>query len=133
MQSAEFQAAMKQLLRQSRTGCRIARIAAPAPCGRITDGLNAAGQGLVDAFRTDTRNMTVGAATLTQPLFMGGKIITYNKITKYAERLAESQHATGMQDLILQTDQIYWQIISLVNKKNWQRIFWSWYRNWIRT
>ena len=83
----------------------------------LTDGLNAVGQGLVDAFRTDTRNMTMGAATLTQPLFMGGKIIAYNKITKYAERLAESQHATGMQDLILQTDQIYWQIISLVNKK----------------
>ena len=83
----------------------------------LTAGLNAVGQGLVDAFRTDTRNMTVGAATLTQPLFMGGKIIAYNKITKYAERLAESQHATGMQDLILQTDQIYWQIISLVNKK----------------
>ena len=83
----------------------------------LTAGLNAVGQGLVDAFRTDTRNMTVGAATLPQPLFMGGKIIAYNKITKYAERLAESQHATGMQDLILQTDQIYWQIISLVNKK----------------
>lgn len=83
----------------------------------LTAGLNGVGQGLVDAFRTDTRNMTVGAATLTQPLFMGGKIIAYNKITKYAERLAASQHATGMQDLILQTDQIYWQIISLVNKK----------------
>ena len=83
----------------------------------LTAGLNGVGQGLVDAFRTDTRNMTVGAATLPQPLFMGGKIIAYNKITKYAERLAESQHATGMQDLILQTDQVYWQIISLVNKK----------------
>lgn len=89
----------------------------PGAVAGLTDGLNAVGQGLVDAFRTDTRNMTVGAATLTQPLFMGGKIIAYNKITKYAERLAESQHATGMQDLILQTDQIYWQIISLVNKK----------------
>ena len=89
----------------------------PGAVAGLTAGLNAVGQGLVDAFRTDTRNMTVGAATLTQPLFMGGKIIAYNKITKYAERLAESQHATGMQDLILQTDQIYWQIISLVNKK----------------
>ena len=48
---------------------------------------------------------------------MGGKIIAYNKITKYAERLAESQHATGMEDLILNTDQAYWQVISLVNKK----------------
>lgn len=89
----------------------------PGLTAGLTAGLNGVGQGLVDAFRTDTRNMTVGAATLTQPLFMGGKIIAYNKITKYAERLAESQHATGMQDLILQTDQIYWQIISLVNKK----------------
>mgnify|MGYP000394523908 CR=1 FL=1 len=83
----------------------------------IATPLNGLGQSLVDAFRTDTRNMYAGALTLTQPLYMGGKIRAYNKITKYAERLAESQHATGMQDLILQTDQIYWQIISLVNKK----------------
>ena len=83
----------------------------------LTSGLNGIGQTLVDGLRTDTRNMTLGAATLTQPLFMGGKIIAYNKITKYAERLAESQHATGMQDLILNTDQAYWQVISLANKK----------------
>lgn len=48
---------------------------------------------------------------------MGGKIVAYNKITKYAEQLAQSQHATGMQDVILSTDQAYWQVISLVNKK----------------
>jgi len=55
--------------------------------------------------------------TLTQPIFMGGKIIAYNKITKFAEQLAESQHATELQDVILNTDQAYWQVISLVNKK----------------
>lgn len=55
---------------------------------------------MVDALRTDTRNMYAGAVTLTQPIFMGGKIVAYNKITKYAEQLAESQHATGMQDII---------------------------------
>ena len=33
------------------------------------------------------------------------------------EQLAQSQHATGMQDIILGTDQAYWQVISLVNKK----------------
>lgn len=85
--------------------------------GGITTGLNSIGSGIVDAFHTDTRNLTVGAATLTQPIFMGGKIIAYNKITKYAEQLAESQHATGMQDIILSTDQAYWQVVSLVNKK----------------
>lgn len=83
----------------------------------IGNALNTAGQGLVDALRTDTRNMYAGAITLTQPIYMGGKIVAYNKITKYAEQLAKSQQATGMQDIILSTDQAYWQVISLVNKK----------------
>lgn len=83
----------------------------------IGSALNGVGQGLVDALHTDTRNMYAGAVTLTQPIYMGGKIVAYNKITKYAEQLAESQHATGMQDLILNTDKAYWQVISLVNKK----------------
>lgn len=85
--------------------------------GQLPGALNGVGQGIVDAFRTDTRNLYAGAATLTQPIFMGGKIIAYNKITKYAEQLAASQHATGMQDVVMSTDQAYWQVISLVNKK----------------
>lgn len=86
--------------------------------GTLPDALNQAGQGLADALRTDTRNLFGGMVTLTQPIFMGGKIIAYNKITQYAEQLAQSQHATSMQDVILSTDQAYWQVISLVNKKN---------------
>lgn len=83
----------------------------------ISQALNGVGQSLVDAFRTDTRNIYAGTISLTQPIFMGGKIIAYNKITKYAEQLAQMQHATGMQDIIVSTDQAYWQVISLVNKK----------------
>ena len=71
--------------------------------GQIPDALNGVGGSIVDAFRTDTRNLYAGAATLTQPLFMGGKIIAYNKIT---------------QDVILNTDQAYWQVVSLANKKH---------------
>lgn len=85
--------------------------------GQLPGALNGVGQGIVNAFRTDTRNLYAGAATLTQPIFMGGKILAYNKITKYAEQLAASQHATGMQDVVMSTDQAYWQVISLVNKK----------------
>lgn len=85
--------------------------------GTLPGALNQVGQGMVDALRTDTRNMFGGMVTLTQPIFMGGKIIAYNKITKFAEQLAESQHATELQDVILNTEQAYWQVISLVNKK----------------
>ncbi|MDO4164097.1 MAG: TolC family protein [Bacteroides sp.] len=83
----------------------------------IATPLNSLGSSLVDAFRTDTRNIYAGALTLTQPLYMGGKIRAYNKITKYAEELARQQHNTGVQDVILSTDQAYWQVVSLASKK----------------
>lgn len=117
MQSADFQAAMKQIAASNPGLAAGLQGLLPGMVSGLTTGLNGVGQSFVDALHTDTRNLTVGAVTLTQPLFMGGKIIAYNKITKYAERLAESQHATGMEDLILNTDQAYWQVISLVNKK----------------
>ena len=117
MQSADAQAALQQLAAVNPGLAAGLQGLIPGVTAGLTNGLNSIGQGITDAFHTDTRNLAVGAATLTQPLFMGGKIIAYNKITKYAERLAESQHATGMQDLILNTDQAYWQVISLVNKK----------------
>ncbi|WP_373799111.1 TolC family protein [Bacteroides heparinolyticus] len=79
--------------------------------------LNHVGSSIVEAFRTDTRNMYAGALTLTQPLYMGGKIRAYNKITRYAEELAQQQHNTGMQEVILSTDQAYWQVVSLAHKK----------------
>ena len=85
--------------------------------GSLPAALDQVGNSLVDALRTDTRNVYAGAITLTQPLYMGGKIRAYNKITKYAEELARQQHNGGMQEVIMSTDQAYWQVISLVNKK----------------
>ena len=79
--------------------------------------LNQAGNAIVDAFRTDTRNLYAGSLVLTQPLYMGGKIRAYNKITRYAEELARQQHHSNMQDVILSTDQAYWQVVSLSAKK----------------
>ena len=83
----------------------------------LTSAFNNAGNSLIDALRTDTRNVYAGAVTLTQPLYMGGKIRAYNKITQYAEELARQQHQGGMQEVIMSTDQAYWQVVSLVNKK----------------
>lgn len=83
----------------------------------LVPALNNAGNSIIDAFRTDTRNVYAGALTLTQPIYMGGKIRAYNKITQYAEELARQQHHSGMQEVILSTDQAYWQVISLANKK----------------
>ena len=78
---------------------------------------NALGQQLVSDLRTDTREMYGGIATLTQPLYMGGKIVAYNNITHFAEKIAEYQQTQGVQELILNTDKLYWQVISLKNKE----------------
>jgi len=70
-----------------------------------------------DELTFDARNIYIGAINLTQPVFMGGKIIAYNKIAQLSRELALSQQETNRQEIILNTDEIYWQIILLINKK----------------
>ena len=72
---------------------------------------------LIEGVRTDTRNVYAGAISITQPLYMGGKIRAYNKITKFAEELAYQAHNSQLQDVILDVDQTYWQVVSLANKE----------------
>jgi len=79
--------------------------------------LNGVGQSIVDAFRTDTRNMTLGAIMLTQPLYMGGKIRAYDRITRYAEQVAAEQQRADAQEVVLEVDKAYWQVVSLSNKR----------------
>ena len=83
----------------------------------LAQNLNGVGAGLVDALRTDTRNVTAAALMLTQPLYMGGKIVAYNKITRYAEQIAEAQSNQKVQEMIVQVETAYWQIVSLESKR----------------
>ena len=65
----------------------------------------------------DIQDVWLGNVSLVQPVFMGGKIIAYNQITKYAKELAQSMNDLKLQDVIYKTDEAYWQVVSLVNKK----------------
>lgn len=73
--------------------------------------------GVNDMQHLDVQNIWVGNVSLVQPVFMGGKIVNYNQITKFAKQLAESMNNLQLQDLIYKTDETYWQVISFVNKK----------------
>lgn len=79
--------------------------------------LNPMGQGLVDALRTDTRNMTGAAVMLTQPIYTGGKIKAYNNITRYAEQIAKDKRNLKYQELIVEVDEAYWNIVALTARK----------------
>lgn len=89
----------------------------------MSTALNQLGNELTDALRTDTRNMWAGAVTLMQPLYMGGKIRAYHRITKFSEALARTQHDAQLQGLILNTDDAYWTVVSLSYKKKMAESF----------
>ena len=73
--------------------------------------------GVNDMQHLDVTNVWVGNVSLVQPVFMGGKIINYNQITKYAKDLAISMNNLQLHELLYKTDETYWQVVSLVNKK----------------
>lgn len=88
------------------------------PIGQLLQApLNAAGQSLVDALDTDTRNAGALAVMLTQPVYMGGKIRAYNKIARLAEQAAADKYDIALQDVMVEVDETYWQIVALTAKK----------------
>ena len=83
----------------------------------MVEPLNGVGNSLVEALHTDTRNMGALGVMLTQPVYMGGKIAAYNRITRFAEQVAMRQHDLTLQEVIVEVDEAYWQIVSLQQKK----------------
>lgn len=83
----------------------------------MSSTINSVGQGVVDALHTDTRNAGIVAVTLTQPIYMGGKIRAYNKITQYAEEAAGTLYDKELQDIIVDVDEACWNLVALYSKK----------------
>ena len=79
--------------------------------------LNQLGEGIIDAFHTDTRHMFGGSIMVTQPVFMGGAIIAMNKIADLGEELAANSADARRQETLYQIDQAYWQVVSLHHKQ----------------
>lgn len=79
--------------------------------------LNEIGNEISKAFELDIQNVVIGSVNLTQPVFMGGKIVASNKMAKLAEELAGTQYETGRNEVISQVDNAYWQTVSISGKK----------------
>lgn len=69
------------------------------------------------AMEYDIHNVFFGAVTLTQPVFMGGKIVAMNRITRQAEDLARQMHNSEVENVIYAVDAAYWQVVSLCAKQ----------------
>ena len=78
-------------------------------------------QGLADnilqSFDTDTRNAGMVSILFQQPIYMGGKIVAYNKIARTSEMLAKSKMDLASQNVLVAVDETYWNIVQLSSKK----------------
>ena len=70
-----------------------------------------------EAMTYNTHNLFFGALTLSQPVYMGGKIKALNRITEYSTQMAEMQHQRDAEDIIYNVDVAYWQVVSLDAKE----------------
>ena len=75
--------------------------------GDISNAITALGTELDDLLHPDTHNMFLGAVSLQQPVFMGGKIVNANRMAKLAEELSRSQYDQEYQELLITVDQAY--------------------------
>ena len=64
----------------------------------------------------DIQNTYIASINIIQPLFMGGKIIAYNKIASLKKQLAKYDLKNATEQLQYDVIQQYWKIISLQNK-----------------
>ncbi len=69
------------------------------------------------ALEYDIHNVFFGAVTLTQPIYMGGKIVALNKITGYAEDMARAKRSAQARDIVYAVDAAYWEVVSLRAKQ----------------
>ena len=63
-----------------------------------------------EAMTYDIHNVFFGAVTLTQPVYMGGKIVAMNRLTHFAEELAREMRSNEAQNIVYAVDAAYWQV-----------------------
>ena len=68
-------------------------------------------------------NLMGGALTVTQPIYMGGKITAMNQITDLAQQLAHEMRESKVEDVIYNVDAAYWQVVSLCAKQKLARSY----------
>ena len=78
---------------------------------------NEIGQGLRDAFRTDTRNIWAGALIVRQPVYLGGAITAANRMADIGEEMASNDIDLRTQSTLHNIDQTYWTVVSLKQKQ----------------
>ena len=83
----------------------------------LSGKVNAMGNEIIDGLTTDTRNTGVAAVTLTQPLYMGGKLAAAYRTARLAAHLSGVQYDQKREATLVAVDEAYWQVVSVKHKQ----------------
>jgi outer membrane protein TolC len=64
------------------------------------------------------KNGILAGVTLTQPVFAGGQIVNGNKLAKVGVKVSEIQLEQTENEVLLNVEKYYWQVVTLKEKKN---------------
>lgn len=76
-----------------------------------------------EAMTYNIHNVFFGAITLTQPVYMGGKIVALNRLAAAGERAAREMHNAEAQNVTYAVDAAYWLVVSLKAKQELAQSF----------
>lgn len=79
--------------------------------------LNNMGNDVVQGLETDTRNMGIGLVSVTQPIYMGGKLRALYRSAQLADRLSNVEYDKKREETLIAVDEAYWQVVSVKQKK----------------
>ncbi len=81
------------------------------------ESLNAMGRQVTDAFNVDMTHVFAGAVTVSEPVYMGGRIRSLYKLSKLSNEASVLQLDKRKEDLMISVDEAYWRVISLQHKR----------------
>ncbi|MBR1798560.1 MAG: TolC family protein [Bacteroidales bacterium] len=79
--------------------------------------IDAIGQQLVSDLETNTENMAVGMVTITQPIYLGGKLMAAYRTAGLMDRLTGIEADSKREQVMIDVDNAYWQVVSVSHKK----------------
>lgn len=85
--------------------------------GRMGEELNGVGHEITSAMEFDLTQIYAGALTLSQPLYLGGKLIAAYKAAKLSRELAGLELDAEKEKLQQSVDEAYWRVVSVKYKQ----------------
>lgn len=74
-------------------------------------------QKLYDVLTINLEHVVVAQAGITQPIYLGGRLIQTYKLAKSAEKIANIRSEATHSDLIYKVDEAYWRVVAVEHKK----------------